>query len=117
MNKDSRTKYERTLRVFEEESNVKDRDTLRKIMRKLHRYETELQKISEAGCNVKLTEEQWKLIAEKEMRIKAKVEDIVINTLGFSVGFDDDPRGFHIRILLPSARSNLWDGFSWGITW
>ena len=41
----------------------------------------------------------------------------ITDQLGFQVKFNQDPRGFAIRFILPSGRYNSWDGETWGINW
>jgi len=83
---------------------------------KLHRYETTLHWISEVQCSVEMTEKQEQRLSQKEDRIMQKVRDIA-ELLKFKVQFNGDPRGGAIRFILPSGRSNGWDGETWGIYW
>lgn len=67
-------------------------------------------------CNVpcRSQHERDKRDREKE-ELRAEFE-FVAGALGFhSVKFDTDPRGYTIKLKLPSGRYNSWDGESWGV--
>lgn len=82
------------------------------LLKKLHYYETALHRLAETACNRDMTKHEEK----REASIKGKVEAIA-KELGFKVGFNGDPRGGTIRFILPSGKSNNWDGETWGIYW
>ena len=83
-------------------------DTLDRI----HRYERNLHGLFETACNRDLTAAEQNRV----MAIKVAVTNIA-DTLGFKVRFNSDPRGGAIRFVLPSGKSNNWDGETWGIYW
>ena len=88
----------------------------RDILNRLHRYETTLHTISEKWCNDEMSIKEELRISRKEENTEKKVREIA-EKLGFSVSFNGDPRGGAIRFVLPSGRSNNWDGTTWGIYW
>ena len=88
----------------------------RDILNKLHRYESTLHTISEKQCNDEMSEKEELRVSRKEENTENKVREIA-EKLGFLVSFNGDPRGGSIRFVLPSGRSNNWDGTTWGIYW
>lgn len=103
--------YTGTMNQFSEEAKSKSMVT-EELMRKLHYYETALHRLAETACNRELTQHEEK----RDDSITAKVQAIA-DQLGFKVRFNGDPRGGAIRFILPSGRSNNWDGQTWGIYW
>jgi hypothetical protein len=85
---------------------------LEDILKKLHYYETALHRLAETACNREVTSHEEK----RDASITAKVQAIA-EELGFKVKFNGDPRGGAIRFILPSGKSNNWDGTTWGIYW
>ena len=85
---------------------------LEDILKKLHYYETALHRLAETRCNRDTTFHEEKREASIENKVKAIAEQ-----LGFKVKFNGDPRGGAIRFILPSGKSNNWDGKTWGIYW
>ncbi len=110
MNK--KQKYADTLKQFAEESKVKGWYDLQEILEKLHYYETALHRLAETACNRDTTPHEDK----RESSIILKVM-IIAGLLGFRVRINRDPRGRAIRFILPSGKSNSWDGETWGIYW
>jgi len=111
---------ENTISCFVQEtqnagSNINVRD-IENLCDKLHRYETSLHRISEIQCSVEMSEREENRLAKKEESINKKVRDIA-ELMRFQVRINGDPRGGSIRFLLPSKRSNGWDGETWGIYW
>jgi hypothetical protein len=58
--------------------------------------------------------------AERDRRDKQREElraeiEYVAEALGVGVELDGDPRGYTIKLKLPSKRYNSWDGVSWGV--
>ena len=78
---------------------------------RLHRLERQLTVLNETACNRDLTPAE----ASKMKHLADSVLNIAGN-LGFRVRFNSDPRGGAIRFLLPSGKSNNWDGETWGFT-
>jgi hypothetical protein len=66
-------------------------------------------------CNVacRSNAERAKRDREKD-ELQAEVE-FVAEALGLDVETDGDPRGYTIKLRLPSGRFNSWDGLSWGV--
>lgn len=82
------------------------------LMTKLHYYETALHRLAEIACNRDTTSHEDK----RESSIILKVI-IIAGLLGFRVRINRDPHwGGAIRFILPSGKSNNWDG-EWGIYW
>ncbi len=82
------------------------------LMTKLHYYETALSRLNETHCNREMTDHEEK--RQESIRNKAKT---IAGQLGFKLGINSDPRGGAIRFILPSGKSNNWDGETWGIYW
>jgi dsDNA-specific endonuclease/ATPase MutS2 len=86
------------------------------LLDRLHRYETSLHTINERWCNEEMSDKTVQSLEKREKNIEDKVKEIS-DKLGFSVSFNGDPRGGTIRFILPSGKSNNWDGQTWGIYW
>jgi hypothetical protein len=129
--------YSDTYNRFAEESayfsSLPGWDERTALLKKLHRYETTLNRINENDCNghprtvtetkdgktyrYDVEDTRWEeRDRKKENIIQAKVRTIA-QQLGFGVFFNGDPRGGAIRFILPSHASNNWDQKSWGIYW
>ena len=69
-------------------------------------------RLFEAACTYDLTKIQERNLA----RVKERVETILPEA-GYTgkIRFNGDPRGYAIRINVPSGRSNNWGGEDWGI--
>ena len=78
---------------------------LKHMANRLHRY-------AEAACNYGLTEQQEKRVASLEKRVAKLCQD-----MGLTVKFNGDPRGYAVKVQLPSGRYNTWGGAEdgWGI--
>ncbi len=109
---DKKHEYADTLKQFAEECKVKGWYNLQEILDKLHYYETALHRLAETACNRDMTAHEEK----RESSITAKVKAIA-EMIGFKVRLNSDPRGGAIRFILPSGKSNNWDGETWGIYW
>ena len=105
--------YTNTFSQFKQEQTQYHSDgELEFILRQLHYYETALHRLAEVACNQDMTAHEEK----RETSITAKVMAIA-KQMGFKVRFNGDPRGGAIRFILPSGKSNNWDGETWGIYW
>ena len=82
------------------------------LLDKLHGYEVSLHRLAEAACDRELTQKE----ETRVLNLESKVHEIAA-LLGFKEEFNSDPRGAYIKFLLPSGRSNNWDGKSWRIYW
>lgn len=78
----------------------------------IHRLERNLHGLFETACNRDLTDTENTRIESIESAVRT-----MAGILGFQVRFNRDPRGGAIRFVLPSGRSNNWDGETWGIYW
>lgn len=83
------------------------------ILNNLSIYSKRLDRINTELCNGTTREVELHQRAE---RIKNKVS-IIAHSLGFNVEFNDDPRGYSIKLYLPSGKSNSWDGKSFTVCW
>ncbi|MDZ4231591.1 MAG: hypothetical protein U1C52_02250 [Patescibacteria group bacterium] len=115
MNKQQREDYTRTYEQFREETNLNSYE-IRSILDQLHRYETSLHRISEIQCSIEMTPTEEKRLERRDANLEKKTTAIA-EKLGFQVRFNSDPRGGAIRFVLPSGKSNGWDGETWGIYW
>ncbi len=97
---------------FGREGKFENGVDLEDVLDKLHYYETALHRLAETACNRDMTAHEEKREASITTRVKAIAERI-----GFKVKFNGDPRGGAIRFILPSGKSNNWDGETWGIYW
>lgn len=111
MNKVQRENYTRTLLAFLGDSG-KTQVEISNILSQLHRYEVTLSRYNEIQCMRDMTPYEVKREESTMNRVK-----IIAEFLGFGVYFNGDPRGYAIRFLLPSKRSNNWDGESWCLNW
>lgn len=110
--KQTREAYQATESQFFKEAPHIKAGRMMEILDRLHRYEATLSRIGIAGCNRDLTAQEIK----KEASTEVKVQEIM-KELGFTAKTGGDPRGYMIRIYLPSKRSNSFDGESWRINW
>jgi len=78
---------------------------LLRLADRLHRY-------AEAACNYQLTPAQEKRVATLETRVNA-----ICAELGIGVHHNGDPRGYAVKLLLPSGDYNTLGGKEegWGI--
>ena len=78
---------------------------LLRLADRLHRY-------YEAACNYGLTATQDVRVTHLEERARA-----ICVVLGIEVKFNGDPRGYPVKLLLPSGDYNTWGGKEegWGI--
>lgn len=78
----------------------------------LLRLADRLQHYAEAACNYSLTPAQEKRVATLEARVLA-----ICAELGLRVTFNGDPRGYAVKLHLPSGHYNTWGGREegWGI--
>jgi len=78
----------------------------------LLRLADRLQRYAEAACNYQLTQAQEKRVASLEARVKA-----LCDAWGIGVTFNGDPRGYAVKLHLPSGAYNTWggQGEGWGI--
>lgn len=124
--------YQDTEAIFWKESPG-FKGNMEEALNQVHRAETTLHRIAENQCNghpkeivecrdgrfykYNVEDEIWRLKDEKtELRLRVKIQSIA-DELGFKVTFNGDPRGGAIRFILPSGKSNNWDGETWGVYW
>lgn len=91
----------------------RDREHLETVARLLYIDGATLARLYEIDCSEKLSEAQQ----ETHDRRKKDIEDRVtrrLNDLGLTFEFNDDPRGYAIKVKLPNGRNNNWGG-DWGI--
>lgn len=66
-------------------------------------------------CNVACRTDAERARRDKQKdELRAEVE-FVAGALGLTAEMDTDPRGYTIKLKLPSGRYNSWDGESWGV--
>ena len=124
--------YQKTEAMFWKES-PSFKGNMENTLDLIHRAETTLHRISENQCNghpkrkvewrdgkqfiYDVENVEWRERDEKtEAKLETKIKGIA-KELGFKVDFNGDPRGSAIRFILPSGKSNNWDGESWGVYW
>ena len=113
MNKLEKENFARGLKVLIEELPKKSVMEIIDIMSKLKRYETTLNNKYTIACNRNLTEKEEITIYKLEIKIK----DYIAVKIGCNVKFNQDPRGYSIKIYLPSKKYNSLDGESWRVNW
>lgn len=86
------------------------------ILDEIHRANTSLHTINERQCCEEMSEATATRLEKREEKIKERITKLA-ERLGFGVYFNGDPRGGAVRFILPSGRSNNWDGESWGVYW
>ena len=77
-------------------------------------YAQRLHHYAETACNYGLTPAQEKRVTNLETKVKAICADL---DLAISVKFNGDPRGYAVKLMLPSGDFNTWGGKEegWGI--
>jgi hypothetical protein len=103
-------------RLIASPSPTNDRVRVNKIVNatvELLRLADRLHRYAEAACNYQLTPAQEKRVEHLEARVQA----ICCDELGIGVKFNGDPRGYAVKLLLPSGDYNTWGGKEdgWGI--
>ena len=75
-------------------------------------YAQRLNHYNETECNYGLTPAQEKRVVNIEAKVKA-----ICDVLGVGVKFNGDPRGYAVKLILPSGDYNTWGGKEegWGI--
>lgn len=116
MNKKQFEERNQTITQFLFERPLYHYRDMESIVDRLHRYETTLHTINERWCNEEMSDKTTAKLEKHEKSIEDKVRKIA-GELEFKVTFQGDPRGGTIRFILPSGRSNNWDGETWGIYW
>lgn len=84
------------------------------VMRRARRHD----RMAETACNRPLTEREKKAIKTNERAIRALFTGPGRNPdLAPVVKFEGDPRGYTVRVFLPSGAYNTWGGAEsgWGI--
>ena len=80
-----------------------------KLQDELHRVAAALERNAMAISSGSDCEDKRPALRDKLERIKAKFKvNLVYETNG-------DPRGYPLKLTLPTGRSNSWDGEHWGI--
>jgi hypothetical protein len=79
---------------------------------RLQRLAKRHHRLQEHECNRGLSAKEQK----KEARIEAQAR-VLVEALGWKLRVGGDPRGYTLKVLLPSGRYNTWGGAEegWGI--
>lgn len=85
--------YELFVKMFSEETGVKDRDKIVMLMSKLKRAEGKLKRIYLDTCN------GYEFNEEREKQLCAHVCDLLKKHKTINVTFNSDPRGGAIRLI------------------
>jgi hypothetical protein len=65
-------------------------------------------RLQELACSRELTGREVAREARLEREIRALVSPLAVT-------FGGDPRGFTVKVVLPSGRSNTWGNDGWGV--
>ena len=65
--------------------------------------------IQERWCSEEMSDRTTAALEAKEQRIEARITSL-LQPHGITVKFGGDPRGFTVKLHLPSGRSNSWGG-------
>lgn len=86
--------------------------------RLLMRHGATYGRLAEIECSVELTQRQQTQLEKRQEQLERRIRQIVA-TLGegFDVNFSGDPRGYTVKITLPTKRYNTWGGeeSGWGV--
>lgn len=85
-------------------------DRLAHLVEHLYRCAKQLSVYAERACDRPLTP------TEKNARkaVERQAHELCAE-LGVPVSFNDDPRGFSVKLRLPNGASNDWGGETWGL--
>lgn len=77
---------------------------------------TTLQRISELTCSVEMSERETARLERREANAEERVHRLAA-TFGARADFNGDPRGYVVRLILPSGKYNTWGGAEsgWGV--
>ncbi len=83
---------------------------LEELCKRLVHASSYLQRMAVAECDRELRESERLMI--DHVRSSAQ---IYAKSLGLPISFGGDPRGYSVKVTLPSGRSNHWGGGTWGL--
>lgn len=107
----NRYDFAETLVYFLEESKVKDVTRMVTILTELEHTATRLQRFNDIMCERDYNEKEVIVKEVNQNRaIKLAIE------LGLAMELNQDPRGYPIKFILPSGKSNSFAGTYWDIT-
>lgn len=86
--------------------------------RLLMRHGATYERLAEVECSVELSEQQAARLERRQQQLEQRMRKLVAR-LGerFDINFNGDPRGYTVKIKLPTKRYNTWGGeeLGWGV--
>lgn len=70
--------------------------------------------IQERWCNEDMDDGTRTRVEAREARIERRITDLLA-PYGIAVEFGGDPRGYTVKVSLPSGKSNSFTGEGWGL--
>ena len=115
-------RYGTTLALLLKDCPEVDADDVITALGNLGKLETQLTRLHERQCNGHQDRQgNWDQgAAEADEKREARLRKTLTETLavlGLQARVNCDPRGYAIRLLLPSGRSNTMDGETWALWW
>jgi len=114
MTRSQRAEWERAIQVAGKIVAGTDRNTfyVAREVAELMALAGRLNRYNETECTYGLTANQQKRVEGLEKRVQG-----ICKELGIGVKFNGDPRGYAVKLLLPSKAYNTWggEGEGWGI--
>ncbi len=98
--------------LFAEEARACPLREVGEIARKIMRNAATHGRLAEEECGRELTEAEQRKVDSCEERIGQLCARL---GKGFVPQFSGDPRGYTVKIRLPSGRYNNWGGEAWGV--
>ena len=74
---------------------------------------TSYNRIQERWCSEEMSDRATKALERREGQIERRIRNRC-ELLGFRVEFGGDPRGYCVRVFVPSGKSNTWGGAECG---
>lgn len=117
--------------VLNEDFPHLDRDTIEQAARKIMRHAASLKRLAEDACNghpaqgspsmpiadINQLQDRWDKRIEKDTERYERLVIRAASEIGLVVHFGGDPRGYTVKVKLPSGRYNTWGGAEdgWGV--
>lgn len=72
-------------------------------------------RIQEAWCSIEMDEAQTKAMERREMLLEKRIAELVaalptVQGQPITVKFGGDPRGYTVKLIMASGKSNTWGG-------
>lgn len=90
----------------------------REVARLLMRHGATYGRLAEVECSVELSERETARLERRQAQLERRMRELVSELGdGFSVDFSGDPRGYTVKVTLPTKAYNTWGGAEsgWGV--